>query len=297
MASPTVRKVKLTEATMTGGLQEKKISSQHWPTYYWVSETQSDITLVFLPGLTADHTLFESQISCFQDDFRIIVWDCPGHGKSRPYDEFTYENVTTELHSILTAENVDTAVFIGQSLGGMIAQFYIDRYPEKAAGFVSVDSVPFGDYYSRSDMFWLSQLERMCRMFPDKTLRSSMARMCGATRSARNRMMQILSVYTKKELCHLMYIGEAAFIPENKCIELPCPGILLLGEKDRVGKVASYTKAWAKRTGYPIIKIPGAAHNSNDDRPELVNQIISDFLVKIYESTQMKITANNETTT
>jgi len=163
----------------------------------------------------------------------------------------------------------------------MIAQFYIDKYPENVLGFISVDSVPFGDYYSKSDLFWLSQLEWMCKMFPDKTLRTSMAKMCGTTEPARKRMIEMLASYSKAELCHLMYIGEAAFIPENKEVILPGKCLLLLGEKDRVGKVKTYNKAWAKKTGFPLVWIKGAAHNANDDNPGAVNRHIVDFLAAL----------------
>ncbi len=259
------------------GLHEKSVSSAHGTTYYWTNEIQSAVSLVFLPGLTADHRLFESQLSFFKDKFKVLVWDCPCHGRSRPYDAFSYANVSEELEHILETECVDKAVFIGQSLGGMIAQYYIDRHPSRAAGLVSVDSVPFGDYYSKSDLFWLTQLEWMCRLFPDKLLRSSMAKICGITETAQKRMHVMLSSYTKRELCHLLYIGEAAFIPENKKIDLPCRCILLLGDRDRVGKVAAYNREWTKRTGFPLIMIPGAAHNANDDQPDRVNAIILDF--------------------
>lgn len=69
------------------------------------------------------------------------------------YDEFTYANVCYELDRILEIEGISRAIFIGQSLGGMIAQYYIDQHPTKAIGFVSIDSVPFGDYYSKSDFY------------------------------------------------------------------------------------------------------------------------------------------------
>jgi len=262
-------------------LLEKSVFSGLGTTCYWTNDIQSSTALVFLPGLTADHRLFESQLSFFQDEFKVLVWDCPCHGKSRPYVDFSYANVSSELDRILENERIDRAVFIGQSFGGMIAQYYIDTHPSMAAGFVSIGSVPFGDYYSKSDMFWLSQLEWMCKMYPDRLLRTSMAKMCGATETARSRMLEMLSSYTKNELCHLMYIGEAAFIPENKETDLPCKCILLLGEKDKTGKVASYTKEWAKRTGYPLIMIQGAAHNANDDQPDAVNTIILDFVRSI----------------
>lgn len=260
-------------------LYEKQISSLRGTTYYWTNDINSEQTMVFLPGLTADHSLFEPQIKAFYNKYRIIVWDCPCHGKSRPYAEFTYSNVTEELNSILRAEGIDKAVFIGQSVGGMIAQYYIDLYPETAVGFISVDSVPFGDYYSKSDMFWLKQLEWMCKLFPDKVLRRTIAKMCGASRKARDRMLDILSAYPKKELCHLMYIGEAAFIPENKDMTIPCKSVLLLGGKDAVGKVASYNRKWAEKTGFPLYIIENAAHNANDDAPEQVNSIIAEFMI------------------
>lgn len=267
-------------------LLEKSVSSEFGTTYYWTNEIRSNVSIVFLPGLTADHRLFESQLSFFREEYKVLVWDCPCHGKSRPYEGFAYANVSNELDTILEKESVERAVFVGQSFGGMIAQFYIDQHPAKAVGFISVDSVPFGDYYSKSDMFWLSQLEWMCKLFPDRLLRVSMAKMCGATDTARNRMLAMLSSYTKNELCHLMYIGEAAFIPENKKIELPCKCLLLLGEKDMTGKVAAYNKEWTKRTGYPLIIIRGAAHNANDDQPDAVNSIILDFVRSVEQLLQ-----------
>ena len=262
-------------------LTEKSILSENGQTFYWVSHTNKEVTIVFLPGLTANHTLFEKQITYFYDKYNVIVWDCPCHGKSRPYKNFNYSNVSKELNTILKTEGIGKTVIIGQSLGGMIGQYYIDAYPKGVIGFVSIDSAPFGDYYSKSDFFWLNQLEWMCKLFPDSVLRKSMAKMCGVTSDARERMESMLADYSKKELCHLMYIGEAAFIPENKCIKLPCDSILLLGDKDQVGKVAAYNKEWSSKTGYPLMIIKNAAHNSNDDNPEDVNKIIEGFLLSI----------------
>lgn len=259
-------------------ITERHIKSERGCTYYWISKKENAITLVMLPGLTADHRLYEKQVEEFISDYSIITWDCPGHGKSRPYAEFSYANVADELKAILDTEDIRKAIFIGQSLGGMIAQDFIDRYPDMAIGFVSIDSTPFGDYYSKSDYFWLRQLEWMCRLFPDKTLRKSMAKLCGTTEYTQKKMEDMLSVYSKKELCHLMYIGEVAFIPENREININCPALLLLGDKDKVGKVAQYNRLWAKRTGFPLYIVQGAAHNSNEDKPEDVNRIIREFI-------------------
>ena len=42
-------------------------------------------TLVFLPGLTADHRLFEKQVEYFEGKYNVLVWDAPGHAASWPF--------------------------------------------------------------------------------------------------------------------------------------------------------------------------------------------------------------------
>ena len=53
--------------------------------HYWVHLISPDaITLVFLPGLTADHRLFDKQIVYFEGKYNVLVWDAPGHAASWP---------------------------------------------------------------------------------------------------------------------------------------------------------------------------------------------------------------------
>ena len=256
---------------------EKNIESERGKVYYWTSNKEAT-TIFFLHGITENHTLFEKQIEAFKEEYNVIIWDCPCHGKSRPYEQFSYSNVVADMKKIIDAEGIGEVILVGQSLGGMIAQYFISCYPDMVKGFVAIDSAPFGNYYSKSDIFWLKQLEWMSRMFPNKMLRKAMAKACGTTEYSQNKMLEMLSDYNKKELCHLLYVGEAAFIPENKEIDILCPVILILGEKDKVGKVCSYNKKWTERKGYELCIIKGAGHNSNEDKPDEVNDIIKRFI-------------------
>lgn len=265
-------------------LEEKTVTSPRGTTHYWVSKPAAAGTpaLVFLPGLTADHRLFEGQVAHFAGRYPLLVWDAPGHGKSRPYADFTYENHARELESILDAEGLSRVVLVGQSAGGFTAQLLIARRPGLAAGLFTIGSCPCDPvYYSASDRFWLNQTEWILRAFPDKTLRRAMARACGATEAARQRMLDMLAPYGKKELCRLMALGFAGFVPEMRAVDIPCPVWLTVGEQDKTGKVRQYNEAWSKRAGYPLHIIPGAAHNANDDRPELINNLLERFLPQL----------------
>ncbi len=258
----------------------KTVADRFGTVVYYVSNDfePSRSTLFFLHGLTADHTMFERQFQAFRDGFNIIAWDAPAHGESRPYEKFTYGNAVEAMRKILEDLGVSKLVLIGQSMGGFISQAFILRYPETVKAFVAIDSAPYGDCYSRSDMWWLRQVEWMSKLFPERLLKSAIAKQNAVSEFGRSNMAKMLNSYNKSELCRLMGIGYAGFLEDNRPLEIPCPTLLLVGEKDRTGKVRAYNKMWAKRTGFPLIWIPNAAHNSNVDNPETVNEKIKEFI-------------------
>ena len=117
---------------------EKSISSERGKTYYWTEKRNSPFSLVFLPGLTANHHLFDRQIEVFSEQYDIIVWDAPAHGKSRPYKDFSYQNAAEELKNILDVEGKKRAVLIGQSAGGFVAQSFYKKYADMVVGIISI---------------------------------------------------------------------------------------------------------------------------------------------------------------
>lgn len=260
-------------------MSEKYISSERGKTYYWRKERESPFSLVFLPGLTANHHLFDKQTEVFSEQYDIIVWDAPAHGKSRPYKDFTYSNAAEELKSILDKEGIKRVVLIGQSAGGFVTQSFYRKYGDMVEGIITIGTCPYDpSYYSRSDLFWLRQTKWMFGIFPDSILRNTMAKMCANTQRARENMLNMLTDYTKDELCRLMYIGFAGFIYEIGKMNIKCPVWLLVGENDKTGKVMAYNKLCHKKEGYPLYIIEGAAHNANDDQPTQVNNLIKEFL-------------------
>ena len=67
-------------------MKEKTYHTRCGTIHYWVSVSNPDeITLVFLPGLTADHRLFDKQIQYFENRYNVIVWDAPAHASSWPF--------------------------------------------------------------------------------------------------------------------------------------------------------------------------------------------------------------------
>lgn len=263
---------------------ENKIVSGRGCVFYWCSgnwDNTKDI-LFFLHGLTADHTMFEQQMKYFTDSFNLLAWDAPAHGKSRPYNDFSYANAIEEMRQILDENGVKEVILIGQSLGGYFAQSFIRKYPERVKAFVGIDTTPYGEgYYTKSDKWWLRQVEWMARLYPLQFMKKAIARQVSVTKYAYENMLSMLEQYGKKELCHLMGIGYASFLDDNTDMDIKCPVLLLLGANDKTGKVKQYNKAWSLKTGYPLQVTENAAHNANVDNPEAVNVAIEAFLKEL----------------
>lgn len=239
-------------------------------------------TLVFTHGLCANHSMFEKQVEAFASSYSVITWDVPLHGLSRPYTEFTYNNAADELAHILDAEHISEVVLVGMSMGGYPSQAFIDRYPQRVSAFIGIDTTPFGtSYYSKSDLWWLKRAGALMRLLPQNTLRNSIASGNSLTPYSHQLMLKMLASSTKKEICEQVDIAYKSFTEENRSIQIECPLLLIVGEKDTTGKVKQYCEQWARAAGVPLEVIPHAAHMSNTDNPEKVNEVIRRFLKEL----------------
>ena len=95
-------------------ITEKIYSAPSGNIHYWLRlKDKSGFTLVFLPGLTADHRLFDKQIEYFGDKYTILVWDAPGHASSWPFQfDFTLMYKARWLNDILEKESIKSPVII-----------------------------------------------------------------------------------------------------------------------------------------------------------------------------------------
>lgn len=260
-------------------MEEMILHTEKGEVHYWYHDAGAEDTMVFLHGLTANHHLFDRQVEFFQKDYNCLVWDAPAHGASRPYIGFSYPDAAEVLYRILNRHKIEKPILIGQSMGGYVVQSFLGKHPGRVKAFVSIDSCPYGEkYYSKSDRRWLRQVEWMAKCYPFEKLKRSVVKQCALQERARENMAAMLADYTKKELCHLMGIGYAGFLKDNRDMTIPCPTLLLVGEKDTTGKVRDYNRAWVRETGFPIRWVRDAAHNANDDQPEMVNRYIQRFL-------------------
>ena len=270
------------------GLIEKTYHTAYGEIHYWISRLCDDKPwLVMLPGLTADHHLFDKQIEGLKDKYNCLVWDAPAHGVSRPFDlKFSMFDLAEYLHGILEKEGIARPVFVGQSLGGYIAQVFMDMFPGILSGFISVDSCPLRrEYYTGFELALLKRTKGMYLSIPWKLLIGWGAWGTAQSDYGRMLMKQTMESYEKKEYCALADHGYrilAEAVEAGREYRIDCPVLLLCGQKDNAGSAKSYNRRWTKKEGYKLIWLEDAGHNSNTDVPEKVNQIIDEFTLPIF---------------
>ena len=131
-------------------MTEKTYETPNGIIHYWVNDQKekTKVQLVFLPGLTVDHRLFDKQVEAFEDKYSIFVWDAPSHAASYPFDyDYDLADKARWLDEILLREGYDRPVLVGQSMGGYVGQMYAELFPGKLAGFIIIDSAPIQRKY------------------------------------------------------------------------------------------------------------------------------------------------------
>ncbi len=154
-------------------MDEKTFLTSHGVIHYWVSKVDaSPLALVFLPGLIADHRLFDKQIEHFEGRCNLFVWDAPGHAASWPFElTFSLADKARWLHDILECEGFTRPLIVGQSMGGYLGQMFIELFPGEAAGFISIDSGPLQrKYLTAAELWMLKHTEGVYRHYPWKSL-------------------------------------------------------------------------------------------------------------------------------
>ena len=268
-------------------MQEKILKTTLGDLHYWISlADQCSPWLVFLPGLSADHTLFEKQLAYFCGKYNCFVWDAPAHGLSRPFAlGFTMRDLAKYLHEILAKAGAAKPVLVGQSLGGYIAQVYMDEYLGEVSGFVSIDSCSMSrKYYTWWELALLKRTKWMYLSIPYKLLIRWGVWGTATTAYGRALMETMWSSYGKQEFCALADHGYRIFaqaVEEKNEYVISCPVLLLCGEKDAAGSAKSYNRRWNKIDGHPLHWIRGAGHNANTDAPEEVNALIEEFVLSL----------------
>ncbi len=259
-------------------MEKRCIITKRGTVYYWTNENQRKKSIMFTHGVTGDHTLFQKQIEYWSKEYHVIIWDMPLHGESRPYKDFSFANAAEDMKAILDQEGIEHSIMAAHSAGGYAAQAFAQKYPHSVEAFIGIDTTPFGSkYYKKSELFWTNHYSDIAKWYPYNLYCKLAAKAVSFTKESYLTLYDCLVRLGKQGM---LVSADAVYkdFPNYQEVDFKCPVLLLLGENDKLGYIKKYNLMWTKETGYPLIIIPNASHNSHYDNYEEVNRVIYEFL-------------------
>lgn len=110
--------------------------------YY--EESGDGTPILFLHGVMMGSRFFTKQQDALADDYRPIVLDFRGHGRSEKTETgHTLPTYAADVEAFLERLDLEDLVLVGWSMGSLVAWEYIDQFgTDRLRGFVSVEQQP-----------------------------------------------------------------------------------------------------------------------------------------------------------
>jgi 3-oxoadipate enol-lactonase len=249
--------------------------------YYSVAG--SGPVLVFVHSFLCDGELFRSQVEFLQNRYRIINVDIRGHGRSRADESlFSMDDLVQDVLTVLDAEDVKEAIWVGMSIGGFVAMRAAVYQPSRVLGLVLIGTEAGSQSFTKKILD--VALKTSLRLLgPKVVVPFLMPTFLGETTRKNNpalvdeyglifRRMRVGSI------CAIIHCVTGREDLTQNLSKIKAPTLVIVGEED-VPMPVSIAKAMAKRISRAeLAVIAGAGHLCTVEKPEAVNQALARFL-------------------
>ena len=111
--------------------------------YYASYGDRAGMPLVLLHGMPSDCSTWEQVAPGLAAvGYRVITPDQRGHGRSARTGSYSLEEMREDLGQFAGALGLGRFVLGGHSMGGTVATLFAERYPDRLAGLILVDTPP-----------------------------------------------------------------------------------------------------------------------------------------------------------
>ena len=125
-------------------------------------EVGTGTPLILLHGLTLSGLMWSPQISELSKNYRLIIPDLRGHGKSSVPDlGYSFHNYVIDIKNLFDKLNLQKAHIIGLSLGGAITTEFSVAFPDSVISAIIISSMP--PYFEPNDI-WIQTLSKFRRV-------------------------------------------------------------------------------------------------------------------------------------
>ena len=239
--------------------------------------------LVLIHGWGFDgEMVFYEIIPELSQRYRVIVPDHRNHGKSdRVRGSFDVEDLASELGGVLTALGYDRVNLFGYSMGGMAAQVFAHRYPERVAHLILAGTAAYPIDRFRVGTrvtFWVGRaLARVSKKEAAMVTYRYLTRRSTIDDSAQRWMWAAL---LNRDATLYYESGNAVWRFDSRAWvgEIAVPTMVIIPQRDDVVPPRAQHDLAARLEDPVVIELEGARHDSVISRPGDYIKAIDAFL-------------------
>jgi len=254
--------------------------------------------LVLAHGLGGDHGMWLFQAPVFKTKYRVVLWDCRGHGRSEvAADGYSIEQYVEDQYALLEHLEIKRAHIGGLSMGGWIAWSFALAHPEATASLTLSDSAGILTGMSEAERQQSQKLFEVSAAIAEKQGRKVLAENTLAL------MFSAKFLETKPEIAALVRnqiladpgLGYARAIRGlfanwdkssaeevlPRLARISVPTLILVGELDQLTPLPTQQALQRAIPNSRLEVIPGAGHVPCIEQPELWNRLVLEFLAGV----------------
>jgi pimeloyl-ACP methyl ester carboxylesterase len=243
--------------------------------------------LVLAYGLGGNTRMWDGQVDAFAREYRFIVWDPRGHGKSAsplPQEQYGLHISALDLCGLLDQLDIEKAYVGGLSMGAGISAFFAAAHPERVRALLLIDSatasgLPWSAEARAAGQKMIELAEtRGMEAVADLAIATSLNLRTQAHSSvgARERLRRMFLELNPTGYANTRRALLKGTFPTELHTALSMPTLVLVGENDPALAAARLTHD--RIAGSQLTVLPNAGHLSNLDCPGAFNDAVLTFL-------------------
>jgi 3-oxoadipate enol-lactonase len=247
--------------------------------------------LVFLHGIGGAARAWRGQVGAFGDRYRAMAWDMPGYGNSAPLAAVSIASLAEALQDFLQQVGAKKPILVGHSIGGMIVQQWLAKYPDIAGAVVLAQTSPA---FGKPDGDWQKTFidARLGPLDRGETLASLAPTLvrelvgddpdAGGMVLARDCMAAVPEATYRATMLALMGFDLRAALKD-----IAVPTLVLSGSRDNNAPAPMMAKMAGSIPSATYVELEGAGHLVNLERPDAFNAALDSFLKAKMAATQV----------
>jgi 3-oxoadipate enol-lactonase len=246
--------------------------------------------LVLIPGAGSTSNGFARNIPVFSKKYQVIVYDLRGTGRSEAQDvPYTLETLADDLAGLLSAIDINAAHIFGASMGGMIAQYFALRYPERTKSLILACTKFGGPHEIPVDAEVMDYWQHPKQLSPENSIRESLRFTMSREFIEKNpdvidqiikQAIESPPPYNSPQSAMLQIQALLQNNTYDKLPEIKAPTLVIHGDADRMSPAGNAKILASRIPNAELVILPKMGHAFTIEAFDESNRIILDFLKK-----------------